>query len=400
MKNCAVSFVLFVLVLFGGWNMETAMAQYEMETAECFQQYEGENLHEQWMKSSPQDRLKLVEQIGEDGADRVCNEKGWSKLLGKEHKTSAHSQGFDQVWKSADGRIHVVEAKGGSSTVDWGYGCRQGTPEWAVKAAEKTLGNHAATEMEKEAARTVLKAASEGKLSVHVIRTEHLLGQPGRTVWESMSKCTPEATNLAKTSLNSLHGYSTDLTVPTHTSTSYRPTSTSYKPTSGYSYEYKPSTSTSYKPSTSYKAPSSTYKPAVSAAKTTAKTGEAVSQTGQVVRTVAEGAAVVAVAADVGFRGYEAFQTEQMYQNGQISNHERVKSHVQNGAGWAGGMTGAVVGAETGAATGAAIGSVVPLVGTAIGGAVGGICGGIGGYFLGDKAASAGAGAAVDACYK
>lgn len=397
MKNLVALFVVFVLALFGSWNVKSALAQYVAETAECFQEWEGENLHEQWMKAKMQGRLDIVEQIGEDGADRVCREKGWSKILGKEYKTSAHRQGFDQVWKSADGRIHVVEAKGGSSTVDWGYGYRQGTPEWAVKAAEKTLGNHAATEVEKAAARSVLNAASEGKLSVHVIRTEHVLGKPTRTVWESMSKCTWEAENLAKSALESLRGY----TVPKYASstphTSYStglsvPKYTSSTPHTSYSTDLSVPKYTSSTPHTT-----SGYGAAKSAVQTASKTGEAASQTGQVIRTVAEGAAVVAVAADVGFRGYEAYQTEQMYQNGQISNHERVKSHVQNGAGWAGGMTGAVVGAETGAAAGAAIGSVVPLVGTAIGGAVGGICGGIGGYFLGDKAASAGAGAAVDA---
>lgn len=263
--------------------------------------------------------------------------------------------------------------------MDWGYGYRQGTPEWAVKAAEKTLGNHAATEVEKAAARSVLNAASEGKLSVHVIRTEHVLGKPTRTVWESMSKCTWEAENLAKSALESLRGY----TVPKYASST---------PHTSYSTDLSVPKYTSSTPHTT-----SGYGAAKSAVQTASKTGEAASQTGQVIRTVTEGAAVVAVAADVGYRGYEAYQTEQMYQNGQISNHERVKSHVQNGAGWAGGMTGAVVGAETGAAAGAAIGSVVPLVGTAIGGAFGGICGGIGGYFLGDKAASAGAGAAMDA---
>jgi len=408
MRNCVVLFVLSIPALFGGWNVESAIAQTVVESAECFAAVEGESLHTRWLEADMQGRLDIVEQIGEDGAERVCQEKGWSKVLGKESKTSAHRQGFDQVWKSVDGRVHVIEAKGGASTVDYGYGFRQGTPEWAVKAAEKTLGNHAATEVEKEAARAVLNAASEGRLSVHVIRTSHYLGKPTQTVWESMTKCTPEAERLACSTLESLRGYSTELSVPKYAETAPKTTTWDYSgaSSSGTMYEsgssYK--TSASYESPSSWKGSSSGSGAAKSAVKSTtkaaSKTTEAVSQTGQIVRTVAEGAAVVGVAADVGFRGYEAYQTEKSYQNGRISNHERVKSHVQNGAGFAGGMGGAMAGGYSGAAVGAAIGSIVPGPGTAIGGFVGGVCGAIGGYFAGDKAASYGAGAAVDAFHR
>lgn len=74
MKNLVALFVVFFVALFSCWNAKSALAQYVAETAECFQEWEGENLHEQWMKAKMQGRLDIVEQIGEDGADRVCRE--------------------------------------------------------------------------------------------------------------------------------------------------------------------------------------------------------------------------------------------------------------------------------------------------------------------------------------
>ena len=73
---------------------------------------------------------------------------------------------------------------------------------------------------------------------------------------------------------------------------------------------------------------------------------------------------------------YDAYQTHQAYEAGDITEKER-----NAGYGEAAGGTG---GALAGAAAGAAIGSVVPVVGTAIGGIVGGAVG----YFGGSKAGS------------
>ena len=113
-------------------------------------------------------------------------------------------------------------------------------------------------------------------------------------------------------------------------------------------------------------------------------------------RTFAKCAGAVGVGVDVGIRGYEAYQVETQYKNGQITQNERVKSHVKNAGSFAGGMGGAAAGAYGGAAAGAAVGSVVPIFGTAVGGFVGGVAGAIGGYFAGDKAVREG----VDACWK
>ena len=350
MMRSFVFAILSVFVLACCGNNETVCGQEtSVVSAEisCFTEAEALELNRRWMEAGDQGRNPLVEEIGEDGAERLAKERGWTKILGKEHKTPSHRQGFDQVWQSADGHIHVIEAKGGSSPLGTGYGFRQGTPEWAVKAAEDALRSGKAGEAEKQAARMVLKAAEEGKMSVHVVRTEHVLGKPKMPKWESMKSCTPEAKQLA---VNVLRGAGNAQTA----------------------------------------AVKAEHHQQLQISKGAAKHG------GKVLKTAAKGAAVVGVAVDVGLRCHEAVEVEQKYHRGEINGNQRAKAHVKNGAGMAGGMGGAAAGAYGGAAVGATIGSVIPGPGTAIGGFVGGVCGAIGGYFGGETAAEAG----VDACWK
>ncbi|MBQ2821089.1 MAG: hypothetical protein IJF17_05825 [Thermoguttaceae bacterium] len=349
MMRSFVFAVLFVLVSACRADFQTVCGQ---ETAVAgagtsyFTEAETQELHRRWMEAGDQGRNPLVEEIGEEGAERLAKERGWTKVLGKEHKTPSHRQGFDQVWKSADGHVHVIEAKGGTSPLGTGYGFRQGTPEWAVRAAEDTLRSGKAGEAEKQAARMVLKAAEEGKMSVHVVRTEHVLGKPKMPKWESMKSCTPEAKQLAG---NILRGAGNAQTAAAKTESQKVPI-----------------------------------------AKGAAKHG------GKALKTIAKGAAAAGVSVDVGLRCHEAIEVEQKYHRGEINGNQRAKAHVKNGAGMAGGMGGAAAGAYGGAAVGATIGSVIPGPGTAIGGFVGGVCGAIGGYFGGETAAEAG----VDACWK
>ena len=58
------------------------------------------------------------------------------------------------------------------------FGYIQGTPENAVKSAEFVLRNSKASVSEQQAARVVLHAATERKLQVHVVQTQHVLGEP------------------------------------------------------------------------------------------------------------------------------------------------------------------------------------------------------------------------------
>ena len=286
-------------------------------------------------------KQKIAEQIGEEGAKRFAAQKGWEQILVQGDK--GRVQGFDQVYRSADGILHVVEAKGGTSPLGHGYGYSQGTPEWAVEAAKKTLKNHMATEAEKRAARMVLEAAAEGKLNVHVVRTPHVQGKPGLTIVESMTKSTPKSIALAK---------------------------------GGQS--------------------AATSSIAAQSIQTTEKAAQAASQTAKASTGTVEGmlhgaskvvprvAVPVAVVVEVGTRGYSSMETEKQYAAGTISQRQRVENHAGNVGGAVGGTAGAYGGACAGAAAGAAVGSVVPIVGTAIGGIIGGIAGGAGGYFAGD----------------
>jgi len=163
-----------------------------------------------WARQTPFARgqltTKQVEQFGEDGVKFLAEKNGWQAILTPADKGSRR-QGFDYVYRSANNTI-VVEAKGGKSPLGTGYGSRQGTPEWAVKAAEATLKSNAATEADKQAAKIVLKAAREGKLDVAVIRTEHVHGVPKTPVLEPMMKSTPTSIKLAKQVPVNLRGVS------------------------------------------------------------------------------------------------------------------------------------------------------------------------------------------------
>lgn len=330
---------LFSVILVGGSALLTAQETAAVQPATGTLP-EVPSYHSQWMNASIPERQRLAEELGEAGAKRFAAAKGWEPILTNTDK--AMRQGFDQVYRSGDGLIHVVEAKGGTSSLGNGYGYRQGTTEWAVKAAEKTLKNHAATEAEKFAAREVLKAAANGKLNVHVVRTPHVLGKPGATVVESMLKTTPEAKMLAKQCLEAAVVRSTGEGAAVATKTVARTTKT--------------------------------------------LEGAAEGTAMGLGRTVVKGAPAVGVAVEVGIRGYGSYQTEMDYANGNITGQQRVENHAGNVGGCVGGVSGAYAGASGGAMVGATAGSVVPVVGTAIGGAVGGIIGGIGGYMCGDYA--------------
>lgn len=287
------------------------------------------DLRPEWLNASLDQRVKLAEELGEAGARRFAAAKSWEPVLDSADK--ALRQGFDQVYRSADGMIHVVEAKGGGSPLGTGYGFPQGSPEWAVKAAEATLNSKTATEAEKQAAKIVLEAAAKGKLNVHVIRTEHVLGTPGIPKLESTVKVTPQAMKMAKDILGRL----------------------------------------------------------VKAAGVVAKkvAGEAAVATGKTAAvTIGKGIVRAAPAVAVGVEGYTRgsaiYGTETDYREGKITRQQRIENHSGNAVGCAFGIGGAWGGSAGGAALGTAI---CPGIGT-IGGA---IIGGAIFYIVGDKAGEA-----------
>lgn len=341
-RMLCVACVLFGMV---GFYSNPTCGQMMTEIPDCFTEYEKEIYRQRWLQAEPiLGRNKIVEEIGEEGARRMARSKGWEQILRKGDKTSGHAQGFDQVWKSKDGKIHVLEAKGGISPLGHGYGYRQGTPEWAVKAGEATLKNHAATEVEKEAARRVLKAASEGKLNVDVIRTPHVQGKPSLPTWESMNKSTPQSISLANDYFRAMR---TTTTASTGAKASPR----------------SPVVEKSVAQSVLKALPKGT--------------------------TLVKCAGATGVVVDGAIRVHHAMEVEKQFQAGEIDHHQRVKAHVQNGASAVGGWSGAAAGSYAGTMAGAAVGSIVPGPGTAIGGFIGGLVGGIGGYLGGEAVAEA-----------
>lgn len=89
---------------------------------------------------------------------------------------------------------------------------------------------------------------------------------------------------------------------------------------------------------------------------------------------------------DVGVRGRQAYQVEQQFQRGEISDRDRVISHAKNGVGMAGGWGGAMALGSQGALWGSALGPV----GTGLGGVGGGIVGYVGGEKLAEGAVEMG----------
>ena len=97
-----------------------------------------------WLRATPEERVGLAEKLGEGGARAFARQRGWQPLF--DGTTRTLTQGRDQVWRSADGVIHVIEAKGGGSRLNNAYGYRQGTPEWAVRSAARVCGSPWATQ--------------------------------------------------------------------------------------------------------------------------------------------------------------------------------------------------------------------------------------------------------------
>ncbi|MCR5164236.1 MAG: hypothetical protein K6C40_09485 [Thermoguttaceae bacterium] len=388
MMKSVVLVVLSVLVLVGGLNVEAVQAQEIVEevSSHCFSEEEALAYRERYMECGRnldlQGKISISEEIGETGAERLCREKGWEPLLRKCDKGKNHSQGFDQVWRSNDGKIHVIEAKGISKgeTANLSvnrFGHQQGTPEWAIDAAMDTLKTPAASEAEKRVAQQVLEAATKGEMNIDVIATEHVLGKPELPAWKSMRTCTEDAVSMARSALKKM---------PFKWAEDIREDSVAVR--SGAKTISSTAEGT--------RSAAEGAKAAAKGTRAAVEGVEAASKAATVLKTTAKCAGVAAVGVDVGVRGYEAYQVETQYKNGQISQNERVKSHVKNAGSFAGGVGGATAGAYGGAAAGAAIGSIVPGPGTAIGGFVGGVAGAIGGYFAGDKAVKKG----VDACWK
>ena len=304
----------------------------------------------EWLAASPEQRVKLAEQLGEDGARQLARSKGWQPIV--DGTGSTFRQGFDQVYRAADDLIVVVEAKGGVSPLGHAYGHPQASPEWSVKAAEQTIKSPKASAAEKEAAKSVLRAAREGRLRTVVIRTRHVLGEPMAATLESTLSGSDEAARLAGQIIDDLASkglLAVDEPLGVANDAARR---------------------------------------AASMADDAAR-GAKIAKAGRVAARVA---VPIAIGVDVGVRAHEAGEVEDRFEAGEISQQERELAHTTNAAGMVGGWGGALAGAKAGAIAGGAAGScVAPGPGTTIGAIAGGAAGGIAGYLGGEAAAEAAA---------
>ena len=302
---------------------------------------------EQWLKATPEQRVGLAESLGEDGARALAKKNRYEVIYDGLDRTLP--QGPDQVYRAADGRIIVYEAKGGSSSLGRAYGYEQGTPEWAVESAKRVLESAKAGTAEKTAASEILTAAAERRLTVEVVRTKHRLGEPFAAVVEQSLNTTDDAARLAKAALDSI----------------VRAVATALDDAARASGQVIDDRGQRLG------------KIAKTAPRTKAGrlAGKALLPLGLVV--------------DGTYRVTDATAVEEQFAGGRITQQEREIEHAKNGAGFVGGWGGAWAGAEVGAATGGAIGTaIVPGPGTAIGAVVGGTVGGVTGYFAGEAAAA------------
>jgi hypothetical protein len=315
----------------------------------------------QWLNATLEQRQILAEQLGEEGAERFAAKQGYKPLLQNGDKVLR--QGLDQVYRAKDGGIVVIEAKGGTSAINRAYGFEQGTPEWAVESAKRVLASPKASAAEKQAARLVLEAAKDGKLTIQVVRTKHVLGEPVAAVLEKSTKAGPELAERAAAALKELG--LTEKAAPSASQDGKAPKAPTKFPT---------------------KAPNKS--PAKAPIKVANNAAIKAPSGPSTLSTIGTAAGVIAVGVDVGNRIGTAWETEKKFDQGEISVKERELAHAKNAAGMAGGWSGCAAGANLGSTGGATIGTFVfPGVGTTVGAALGGVAGGVGGYIGGEAAA-------------
>lgn len=309
-----------------------------------------------WMAATIVERVRFAEQIGEDGARTFAESNGWIAVF--DGFSKGVPQGPDQVYLSADSTVHVIEAKGGTSPLSRAYGHAQGSTEWAVESARRVRQMKGATDTQKASAQQIIAAAAEGKLQVHVVRTSHVLGEPGRAVLEQTTHCSEVAKRAAAAEVDGLMS----------AVTAEKAAVESLKPAAA--------TSTSRAI-----VPTSTLPTRVATPKSPKLAGVADDVAGPVLGSVSKVAGPLAIGVDAFVRIGEIGHAEHLRSQGLISATEVNRVVARETVGFAGSTAGAAGGAYGGAAIGT---MVCPGIGTAVGAVIGAIFGSVGGGAAGE----------------
>ncbi|MEK8021125.1 MAG: hypothetical protein VSS75_030000 [Candidatus Parabeggiatoa sp.] len=144
------------------------------------------NRHHDYLKLMETVNIKgkalVIEKMGDTGARQYARRMNFKPLFqGK----PGQGKGFDQVYRSGK-QIVVVEAKGGKSPLKQYYGYTQGTGQYSLEVAKRTLRSPTASQAQKQAAKAVIQAYKEGRLVVQVARTQHVRGAPKGTTVETI----------------------------------------------------------------------------------------------------------------------------------------------------------------------------------------------------------------------
>lgn len=393
--------ILLALAQISGvaWGQTTAVAP---QPAAPFPALRDEEMwHRRWLNATPEERRQIAEEIGEAGAREYAARKGYVPIFDGRDRTVP--QGPDQVYLDPrTGETVVIEAKGGSSPLDQGYGYQQGTMCWTVKGAEQILHSPQASPAQRRAAEEIIKAAQAGRLRVEVVRTPHTLGRPGLPFLESFvppADDAKKAASLAKEVEKRYRLGTSAVAKPWQRESPAERASPAVREMERLPRALEEASAVKQARAATRATEAleqGTAKGVSQGARTLEGAARGLQGTSKALGTIGKVAGPAAVAIDAGLRLQRVEKVEEAYRRGEITATQRNIEHAKNVGGCVGGWGGAYVGAEAGAGVGATIGTAIcPGPGTVIGGVIGGILGAIGGYSVGEKIGEAGAEALV-----
>jgi hypothetical protein len=305
----------------------------------------------EWMRADYAQRVRMAEQMGEIGAREFARSRGLIALSSDPQR--GVRQGLDQIYRTPQGNIVAIEAKGGGSRVGKYFGYVQGTAEHAVASSEHIVMRPGIDAKVKTAHMEVLRAAAENRLEVNVVRTRHVFGEPVTTALESQMQSSQNAGEMARKALKKLPAAPKSPVLPPR------------GPVSEPRNDRKPTAVTG----------------TVHPNQTTGKGLPKLSST--TAKALKAGGAV----ADVGLRIAAAVETESRHAAGEITDKEREAAHMRNVTSMVGGWGGASAGASTFGTLAAPVAAMTrPVAPFVLGGAV--LTGGALGYLGGEQVAT------------